>query len=577
MSGKPSIETRMTLYRVVGMTSLRDALRDKYLELETFDSHSITIEGRPSFLIAGKTEEKDVRWSSILAGLSGEATPLRSSSAAAVLLIQDTEKDLPDNGSPQESSPGEHEDKDNAEDTAWALTFGMGFQLLEQKYVDHGFGQKIAIRAADPAGLNSISKTTLDERPRIERSTIASGGPLRSFGFEDLGDLATRLVTEGEIAGIGQSGKPVKIKGADSLSLPLSKDPKRFLRDLEKIKATLDLKPASDELAALEQLALVKDEGMLHELDNALLEAINQENSALLAISFPHELIDEYGDAGAYKLRGTGERSARDYMPTLEALLEPIQKVPTSNRKQKLDALSVQLFRESDDNNPISPRIKVKKWLAFQTDIDGQRYYLHNGKWFSMNRDYATLVKRRTQEIFDRGSSLGELPDWSIVNVADKDQQKIENAELKYNRILAEHLEGLCLDQKLVRSELHRRGIEACDVLLKDGTFIHVKHVDSSAPASHLLAQALVSTEVLTYDKQAQEHLKKHIADAGGNPEEYKSKPSRVVIVMAKKNVRLAPQDLFTFTQVNLARQVAQLEQQQVPVRIESIARTVQE
>lgn len=576
MAGKSSAETRMTLYRIVGMTSLRDALRDKYLELDTFECRSITVGGRPSFLVVGKTEEKDARWSSILAGLSGETISLKNSSAAAVLLIQDTEKARLDNEGVQETPPDEQDNKNNAEDTAWALTFGMGFQLLEQKYVDHGFGQKIAIRAANPAGLNSISKTTLDERPRIERSTIASGGPLRSFGFEDLGDLATRLVTEGEIAGIGQNGKPVKIKGADSLSLPLSKDPNQFLSDLEKIKTTLNLKPSSDELAALEQLALVKDEGRLDELDKALLEAINQENSALLTISFPHELIDEYGDAGAYKLRGTGQRSARDYLPTLEALLAPIRKAPTSSRKQKLDGLSVQLFRESDDNNPISPKINVKKWFAFQTEIEGQRYYLHNGKWFSMNRDYASFVRRRTREIFNRGSPIGELPDWSIVDIADKDQQKVENAELRYNRILAEHLEGLCLDQKLVRSELHRHGIEACDVLLKDGTFIHVKHIDSSAPASHLLAQALVSTEVLTYDKQAQENLKKHIAAVGGNPDEYKSRPSRVVIVMAKKSLRLGPNDLFTFTQVNLARQVAQLEQQQVPVHIASIARTVQ-
>lgn len=31
----------------------------------------------------------------------------------------------------------------------WGLTYGMGFQLLDQSRVDGGFGQRIAIRTAD--------------------------------------------------------------------------------------------------------------------------------------------------------------------------------------------------------------------------------------------------------------------------------------------------------------------------------------------------------------------------------------------------------------------------------------------
>lgn len=566
----------MTLYRVSGMSHLSEALRDKYLTTKTFQKKAIQIENRPAYLIIGKTEEKEVKWTSLLAGLSGQVAQLQSSAAAAVLLIQDTAEDAHDDDEQSDSYLLNDGDPDMSPNIiAWALTFGMGFQLLEQKYIDNGFGQRIAIRAADPKGLNSISKTTLDERPRIERSTIASGGPLRTFGFEDLGDLATRLVTDGHIPGIGRDDNPVKIKGADSLSIPLAKDPKELLLDLENIKATYNLEPASEELAALEQLALVKDKELINVLESALLKAIGEKDNPLLALSFPHELIDEYGDASAHKLIGTRERSARDYLPTLEALLQPINKVPESKRQEKMDRLFVQLFREAEDDTPISPKINVQKWFAFQTEIDGHRYYLHNGKWFSMDRSYAAVVKRRTRDIFDRGPLLEGLPDWSIVDIPNKEQQKIDNAELNYNRILAAHYEGLCLDQKLVRSEMHTRGIEACDVLLTDGTFIHVKHVSSSAPASHLLAQALVSAEVLTHDGEAREHLKSRIRDAGGEPEDYVTKPSKLVIVMAKDDKLLGPDDLFTFTQVNLARQVAHLDQH-LTVHIAPVVRRLQ-
>ncbi|POH60291.1 DUF6119 family protein [Arthrobacter glacialis] len=573
VSRKTSHESRMTLYRLTGLRNLKDAIREKYLESEGFTEQSVTVGDRAALLITGKTDEKDPGWSKVLAGISGKPVVLKNSVAAAALIIEDSR-----GPEPSTTDPHAHVGSDeNLELTAWALTFGMGFQLLDQRHVDNGFGQRIAVRCADPLGLNSISKTTLDERPRIERSTIPSGAPLRSFGFQDLGDLATRLVVDGRVDGIGTTTRAVKIRGADALSLPLSKEADRLIRDLDQVKAALAKKPATEELAALEQLAQVKDKDKIAELDAKLMEAIGADDSPLLTLSFPHELIDEYGSVGAYKLLGTRERKARDYLPTLQDILEPVREVVGVERLQKLDRLAVLLFENADDDAPSSPKIPAKKWLAFQTELEERRFFLHNGRWFLMDRAYAEVVKRRTRAIFDRGPYLSELPDWELVEVpGDEKEQKKRNAELSYNQKLAQSLGGLCLDQKLVRSEIHKHGIEACDVLLNDGTFIHVKHVDASSPASHLLAQALVSTEVLTYDKTAQSNLAARISEQGGAPEEFQLKPSRVVIVMAREGKLLDADSLFTFTQVNLSRQVAQLEQQHVDVFIAPILRTRQ-
>lgn len=580
MENKKNTESRMTLYRLYRLDSLRNAVREKYLDSDGFEEQQVTVGGRDALLITGKTDEKNVGWGTLLAGISGKPIPLRNSVAAAVLLIEDVSDDhLSDNTTAKATDTPENISTvpvdENEGAAAWALTFGMGFQMLDQRHVDNGFGQRVAIRCADPLGLNSISKTTLDERPRIERSTIASGASLRSFGFEDLGDLATRLVTDGKIDGIGTSGKSVKLRGADALSLPLSKNAHNLIDDLEQINKALAKKPATDELAALEQLALIKDKDTIAKLDARLIEAIGDDDSPLLAISFPHELIDEYGSAHAYKLQGTRERSTRDYLPTLSDLLEPVRSVPNADRLQKMERLSILLFENADDNQPSSPKIALKKWLAFQTEVEERRYFLHNGRWYLMDKDYAAVVKRRTHQIFDRGSYFDNLPDWELVSIPDdNDAQKKLNAELQYNKLLAKHLNGLCLDQKLVTSEIHKHGIEACDVLLADGTFIHVKHVDASAPASHLLAQALVSTEVLTYDKTAQKNLAKRITACGANPNDFKLKPARVVIVMARADKLLDADSLFTFTQVNLSRQVAQLDQQQVDVFIAPILRS---
>lgn len=125
---------------------------------------------------------------------------------------------------------------------------------------------------------------------------------------------------------------------------------------------------------------------------------------------------------------------------------------------------------------------------------------------------------------------------------------------MQYNKLLADQLGGICLDQKLIYPKGSNSGIEACDILLPDGVFIHVKHVSSSAPASHLLAQALVATEFLRIDSDAQISLRQKIEEAGFDPNEYQTKPSRVVVVMAKDDQQLTADSLFTFTKINLVR-----------------------
>jgi len=576
MTREKSTEVRMTLYRLTGLDSLPESVREKYLELETFQQKWVLVENRKAFLVYGKTPDKEVSWGPVIAGLTGQSIALTNSVAAAVLVIPRSERITPSNSVLRGGEQNiENNDEGDEGIVAWALSYGMGFQLLDQNAIDNGFGQRVAIRSANPLGLHSISKTTLDERPRIERSTIASGAHLRNFGFEDLGDLATRLVTEGRVEGIGSGDKLIKLRGADALSLPLSKDPKELIDDLLHIEKTLLQKPASDELAALEQLALIKDKSKIAELDKRLIETIGEEDSPLLTLSFPHELIDEYGKAEAFKLLGTRERGRRDYLPTLEDLLKPIKSVPEEQRLDKMGRISVLLFENLDDEAPSSPKIPLKKWLAFQTEVGDNRYFLHHGRWYLMDRNYADVVKRRVREIFDRGPLLQDLPVWELTDQGSEEEKKRKNSELAYNKKLATHLGGLCLDQVLVHSETHKRGIEACDVLLEDGTFIHVKNVGSSSPASHLLAQALVSTEVLTYDSTAQEHLAERIRSKGSNPDAFILKPKQVVIIMAKEGKKLDADSLFTFTQVNLSRQVAQLNNQGVDVYIAPILRTI--
>lgn len=595
LARKPSTETRMTLYRLIGLPSYKAAIRAKYQQSDHdgYDNNKevVYVAETKAYLYWSTVNHDQANWTDTVKGLTKKELRVGNAMASAVLIIPYEVSTQPVSGIESVAGTESSNDNDSVKASkkttsfpAWAITFGMGFQMLEPQYVDPRFGLRVAIRCAKPDSLNVLSKTTLDERPEMVRSTIPAGAGLRSFGFEELGDFSTKLVTEAYIDGIGDSKKPIKVRGADSLSIPLSKSPEKLLMNLEQIKAVLDRKPVSSELAALEHLSLVKNKAMKNELDEDLIKAIG-EKSDQVALSYPYEVIDDFGQVGCFKIFGSGDHHFYDYLPTLDNILKPILEVEEKDRLHQLQKMYILLYKSADDTDVSSPRIPLKKWLTFQKTIENKRYFLQNNHWYVMDSDYIEILQTQVQRIFERGSYLKNLPDWPISEIPeDKAAQRKANAELNYNKQLANDRNGLCLDQQLIRPQDHASGIEACDVLLPNGVFVHVKNVSSSAPASHLLAQALVSTEVLRTDEEAQELLQKKIQELvpsgvtnnGIKIDAYKTKPRRVVIVMAKDGKEITPDSLFTFTKINLVRHDQQLASMNVKLNIATISRKKQ-
>ena len=579
MARKSSGKTRMTLYRLVGLPSYNAAVREKYRQSSDGENgkEEVRVAETKAFLYWSTVKRNQVKWTDTIKELTKKELMVGNATASAVLLIpyaDDTES-ISEAKSLNGHDVGTSGNKASSF-SAWAITFGMGFQMLEPLYIDPGFGQRVAIRCANPDGLNALSKTTLDERPEMVRSTIPSGANLRSFGFEELGDFATRLVTEGYIEGISDSKKPIKIGGADSLNIPLFKSPEKLLSNLEQIKTVLEKKPVSHELAALEHLSLVKSSTKKHMLDQLLIKAIG-EKSGQVALSYPYEIIDDFGQVGCFRIIGTRKQTRSDYLPTIDDLLDPILKVDEDKRLKRLGQLFVVLYKSNDHTEVSSPKIPLKKWLTFQTTIGNKRYFLQNNRWYVMDSDYAATLLQQVEEIFERNSGLPNLPDWPIYEIpGDEEEQRTLNSELSYNKKLSKHLGGLCLDRQLIRPNGSASGIEACDVLLPQGVFIHVKHVSSSAPASHLLAQALVATELLRTNQDAQRLLKEkieEIAPSGVDIDKYETKPRQVVIVIAKDDEPITAKSLFTFTKINLLRHDQQLASMDVELSVIPVVR----
>jgi uncharacterized protein (TIGR04141 family) len=526
------------LYRVRDVPDLADAVQDKYLLRDTFETFEHQVGGREALLVTGLVVTDKVTWADRIYDLVGQVLPLGNQTAIGVLLIR------------------------SDDDGAWALCYGLGFQTLDHSKVDPGFGQRIAIRAANPSELNSLTRTTLDQRSKTDRFSIPSGDHLRGFGVGDFGEIVTRLVGRATINGLTAGNTPVRIRGADALSIPLGKKPEALVADLDLLGDLLEKDPAPD-LAILEQLVPVTDLAVIETLEDALEDELDSEHGSL-ALSWPHERIEENTPPASWRFWGAGRHAPQDNIPELDDLLDEMRKRPAGQRVERASTLKVQLFRDGDGEDAMSTAIPVIKWLAFEHDLDGRRYCLHDGAWYLMTYDYAANLKGHTQELFDRGPGV-ELPAWPIGQSEDE-----------YNQAAAAVLGGVCLDKKLLYTSLHRRGIEACDVLTADGTFIHVKQMDGSAPASHQIAQALVSADALMYDSEARVKLAEKVEANGGDPALIPDRVDRVVLAMARKDAPLTADNLFTFTQVTLMRGVQMLQARGVDVFVAPIERSPQ-
>ncbi|MDO3002859.1 TIGR04141 family sporadically distributed protein [Mycobacteroides abscessus subsp. abscessus] len=525
-----------TLYRLTGVNNLQIAVRKKYLNDEKFQSVACSVGDREALLVHGHMKTARVAWAERLGSLIKVPFEASNQNAAAVLLIK------------------------GQAHTVWALAYGMGFHVLDQGRVDPGFGQRVAIRVAEADNLSSLTSKTMDNRAKVDRSSIPSGSQLSGFGLGDFGQLVTRVVATARIDGL-TVGKAFKVRGADALNLPLACSAESLLADLTLIEETLKTEPPT-ELRILEQLfALKKDNPTTIALDKLLEMALLDASDENAAVAWPHEGVNENGTPAAFVVKGRGPKVPREGVPTIHAIRDAIN---PKNVLASLNQTKIQLFSDPDGQNPISSDIALRKWIAFEQTLDGQRYFLHDGRWYLMDQNYAAQLQARVHEIFDQTYGL-TLPPWPYV-----DGEKI--CEKKYNELAAPHIGGWVLDRKLIRTIQNRRGFETCDILAPDGALIHVKNADASAPISHLFAQGHNSAHCLTHDQQAREEFGALVAKVGGDQSLVADKPTAVVFAIARHTGKpFGPNNLYSFSQVTLVRTAEELAARGIKVYVAPI------
>jgi uncharacterized protein (TIGR04141 family) len=121
----------------------------------------------------------------------------------------------------------------------------------------------------------------------------------------------------------------------------------------------------------------------------------------------------------------------------------------------------------------------VYRSIVYEVIVEGELYVLTGGDWFRINLNFK-------QRVYDEANGLDRRDGLPLADHGTDEDT--------YNLQAAETMDALCLDKKLVFDGGPDR-MEICDVLTRDGGFIHVKQRGSSSTLSHLFTQGLNSAE----------------------------------------------------------------------------------
>lgn len=355
-------------------------------------------------------------------------------------------------------------------DAAFALSFGMGYHLINLDMVERDFGLKVTLNSVHPDKLRSLDKASYESNPLNVRS--------QSPRDSDIFDLRIDIENELVYALTGSSIEPLfgeHVTGRDALTIM----PPATLDDLPSI---LDVahqrygqKPP-EKFSWVEDISKVKgaeEQACLDlELDNLLSQTPLPPN---VWLGEP-EIVDWESQTG-YSF---DTRSHTPRFPTLQIdqLFAYMAKDGTQPTCANLRSQSIHI----NDVNYSS----VKRWSAYrclyaELAMSGRVYILRNGDWHLVSADFVKRVDMAVSKIDIDTTPL-------LVYAHD--------GEGPYNLACADVYHDVALFD---RANIFVGGpydkIEFCDLVRDGGDLIHVKVYRSSATLSHLFAQGCVSAE----------------------------------------------------------------------------------
>ncbi|WP_117139851.1 DUF6119 family protein [Pseudomonas amygdali] len=456
------------------------------------------------------------------------------------------------------------------DDRIFAVCFGHIHMALEDEAFERQFGLKVTLNSVPRDGLRTLDLATPDAVTFQKRVQASKDSDVQDFGVDVLRDLA-------RVAG----GTPSEasfakfVAGRDSLSITCKLASEDLLSKCEQIMQVYRSNTYKQRFPWIDNMQVVRDRATLSALDRKLFAAITAlrgggESELHMA---PPEIVD-YQEGCLLHYNGFGSSGTDFHSLSIEDYVAELDRCGFHGT---IDDIRDRHYikAKAPDSEVFKVQWRVYHCFTFETSIgtDGvsNSYVLFSGQWYCVERNFKRQVEARYQAI----------PRVTIIGPT----------HCRNERELIAHLEDsradlLCLDQvKINPLGVRYANIEPCDFLSNARQFIHLKDGHSSGPISHLWSQGVVSAESLVSDADFRKKLRKVVSTRRSAAlallPAINGRVARadytVVYGVMRKPYRNGDLDLPFFSKVSLQAAVDRIEQLDIPVALEIIAKPAHE
>ncbi|MFS2029057.1 MULTISPECIES: DUF6119 family protein [unclassified Curtobacterium] len=360
----------------------------------------------------------------------------------------------------------------------FAVTFGIGFQVIESVYIEQGFGLRVAANVIASGKIRGAQTRGIATNSRDQRTVLPNDGDFGDLDIEVDDDWMRQINGKAEDGGFAST-----LAGGDSLRLNVPNFGLRALPGkIDEVFQAYERDSFKVKFPFLDQMRPLGSGDS--RLPGLLVNLRQLVADGAVAYAAPDPFTKDEDSFHHYELVIRRSRWILADLDAAEILTLLESEAATLDWLQDVKVLAV------DADGDLVDRIRpLFAYVVAEVEMGAERFFVTAANWFIISADFVAQVERAVARIPDVSDEL-VLPAW---DVADLQSRSVGNhREEVYNRDLADSRSWALLDKKLAYYGVNNK-IEVADVLTDDGRLLCIKTASNSPGLSHLVAQATVS------------------------------------------------------------------------------------
>lgn len=369
-----------------------------------------------------------------------------------------------------------------------AVSFGGGRHLIKRDKVEPDFGVRVVVNTVAPAKIKAMSLKQFEEQLMKKSEEATKETSLDHFGVDKRTDIVSAL------SGIPENTDfALRVSGADALVLKQKFKPKEELFNIVKSALNAYGREPHEDFKWVLRIRPVSDPVEIKGFCERLVKDLKKKK-----ISAVFSLPDDHSEDNCQEFHyghivlGDGEGEL-----AIEHWLQLFPRPTIQDVKTK----SIFVTLKNGETVPFRP-LDVLAW-EFEDKRKKEVIILTSGKWYRIRKHFVQevdqfvgdAIKIRIDAVIPKADKVvGETAEEDYL---DKFVQKNAGKAFKYHGAEKIKAQG---DE-----------VEACDVFLKDKTFIHAKIWHGSQSFSALMKQGENAAEILLKDEKYRGELRKSL------------------------------------------------------------------